>query len=43
VGLFVCGLFDLDLSRCLVDFALEFIAGPLEFPEALTDAASEFG
>lgn len=40
--LFVGGLFDLDLSRRLVNFALEFIAGPLELPEALTDAASEF-
>lgn len=42
MGLLVGGLFDFDLSGGLVDFALEFIAGPLEFPEALADAASEF-
>ena len=43
VGLFIGGFLDFDLSSGLVNLALEFVAGTLELPKALTDAASKFG
>jgi len=43
VGLLVGGFLDFDLGGGLVNLALEFITGALEFPKALTDAASKFG
>lgn len=36
------GLFDFKIGRALAHFALEFIAGLLEFSQALANPAREF-
>jgi hypothetical protein len=41
--LLLSGLFNFKVGRAFAHFVLEFVAGLLEFPQALANSAGKFG